>query len=221
MTLSKEEKQRDIVVFATMGLAVGVLVFCAFFRPGWQGAFIWGFLFFTLYALYAWIAKDRLVWRFIFFSIIAGFVELIADWWLVVKTGTLVYPEGEPMIWESPAYMPFAWAVVLIQIGYIGYIIHQRSNLKIATISVGVLGCAVIPFYEYLAINAQWWSYVNAPTWGIVPKYIYIAEGLLMLTIPDLFDRSDRAKPLWLITLGVLQGLVMWLACIIAFYISG
>lgn len=221
MTLSKAEKLRDIVVFSTMGLAVGVLVLCAFVWPGWEGAFIWGFLFFAVYSIYAWIAKDRLMWRFIIFSLIAGFVELIADWWLVVHTKTLIYPAGEPMIWESPAYMPFAWAVVLVQIGYIGYIIHQRSNLKIATIAVGVLGCIVIPFYEYLAINAGWWSYVNAPLWGIVPKYIYIAEGLLMLTIPDLFDRSDKASPVKLTILGIVQGLVMWVACIIAFEITG
>jgi hypothetical protein len=219
--LSRQEKIRDIAVLGGMTLAVGALVLCAYYFKGWEGAFAWGFGFFAFYVLYAWIAKDTLMWRFIAFATVAGFVELIADWWLVVYTKTLIYPPGEPMIWESPAYMPFAWVVVLIQVGYIGFMVHKRTNLKVATIAVGVLGCIIIPFYEFLAMNAGWWDYVNAPTWGIVPKYIFIAEGLLMLTIPDLFDRSETASPQKIVFLGTAQGLVMWVACMIAYFFTG
>ncbi len=52
-------------------------------------------------------------------AIVAGWVELLADWWLVSKTGTLVYYPGGPFILRSPLYMPFAWGIVLIQTAYV------------------------------------------------------------------------------------------------------
>jgi hypothetical protein len=79
------------------------------------------------------------------------------------------------------------------------------------------MGCLIIPFYEFLAIHAGWWHYENATKWGLVPKYIYIAEGILMISIPTLFDRSANA-PRWLIVvLGIIQGLVMLGASFISF----
>ena len=57
--------------------------------------------------------------------------------------------------------------------------------------------------------------------WGVVPIYIFVAEGLLMLTIPDLFDRCENIALKWVPILGIIQGLVMWLACIIAFHFIG
>jgi hypothetical protein len=42
-----------------------------------------------------------------------------------------------------------------------------------------------------------------------------------MLTIPDLFDRCERIKLKFIPVFGILQGFVMWLACIIAWNLVG
>ena len=73
----------------------------------------------------------------------------------------------------------------------------------------------------YFAIGAGWWSYENCKMWGSVPIYIFVAEGLLMLSIPDLFNRCADATLKWIPVFGIIQGLIMWLACIIAFGIFG
>ena len=161
------------------------------------------------------------MFRFLIFATFAGFTELIADYWLVNITDTLIYPANEPMLFVSPAYMPFSWIVVLIQIGFIGFLISKQKSLIVTSLVVGVLGCIIIPIYEYFAINAEWWFYEACEMWGIVPIYIFIAEGLLMLSIPNLFNRCENASLKWIPLLGITQGLVMWLACIAAFYLFG
>ncbi|MBT4774107.1 MAG: hypothetical protein HON99_00150, partial [Crocinitomicaceae bacterium] len=89
------------------------------------------------------------------------------------------------------------------------------------SIAVGIMGCIIIPVYEYFAIGAGWWSYDNCVMWGSVPAYIFVAEGLLMLSIPELFNRCENASLKWIPVLGIIQGLIMWLVCIIAFKLIG
>ncbi len=212
-------KKRTIFVLSSMAIAVLMLMLAAYKFKGWESGAVWSYGFASIYLFYAILFKDKLMIRFLIFTVVTGFTELLADNWLVNYTHTLVYPPNEPFLVASPAYMPFSWVVVLIQIGYIGYLINQKYKTLIASIAVGVLGCIIIPFYEYLAINAHWWSYQNTHFWGIVPAYIYVAEGLLMLSIPNLFDRCDTIKLKWIPVLGILQGLVMWGACIVAYFI--
>ena len=219
--MNQPNKLRNIFILGSMPVSILALVLAAYKFQGWQSGAIWSYGFTVIYILFAIATKDKLLGLFLLFATAAGFSELLADNWLVNTTHTLFYPPNEPFLVASPAYMPFSWVVVLIQIGYIGYLIAGKYKTLIASIGVGVLGCIIIPFYEYLAINAHWWHYENAPTWGIVPKYIYIAEGLLMLSIPDLFDRCDKINIKLVPVFGFLQGLVMWVACIIAFYLVG
>lgn len=212
---------RTWFILGSMAVAVGTLALAAWKFPGWQGAAAWGYGFNALYLAWAILKKDGLMFRFILFALTAGFAELLADYWLVVHTKTLFYPPDEPMLAASPAYMPFSWMVVLIQIGYIGFLINKKKSLLITSILVGILGCCIIPFYEFLAIHAQWWHYANTKMIGPVPIYIFVAEGLLMLTIPDLFDRTETSSWGKITLLGIAQGLVMWLACIIAWNLTG
>lgn len=212
---------RTWFILGSMGIAVAALGLAAWKYPGWQGAAAWGYGFSALYAAWALLKKDNLMFRFILFALTAGFAELIADYWLVVHTKTLFYPPGEPMLAASPAYMPFSWMVVLIQIGYIGFLINKKKPLLFTSMVVGVLGCCIIPFYEFLAIQAGWWHYEHTAMIGPVPIYIFVAEGLLMLTIPDLFDRTEKASYGKITLLGLIQGLVMWVACIIAWNLTG
>lgn len=212
--LLQDPRTRYILI--SIPISIACLALAAITHSGPLGGSLWSYGFALFYAILAWRLNDTLLKHFLLFSISAGFTELIADAWLV-NTNTLFYPDNEPMLYKSPVYMPFSWVVVLIQLGYIGYLIHQQKGLLLATIVVGIMGCLIIPFYEFLAIHAGWWHYENATKWGLVPKYIYIAEGILMISIPTLFDRSAKA-PQWLIVvLGIIQGLVMLVASYISF----
>src|SRR5437660_1471918 len=56
---------------------------------------------------------DAVLGRLMLFGLAVGFVELVADAWLVIHTRTLDYSiGGGPMLWKSPIWMPFAWEVV-------------------------------------------------------------------------------------------------------------
>ncbi|GAB3257315.1 hypothetical protein GCM10027347_19690 [Larkinella harenae] len=65
--------------------------------------------------LFAWLDADSFLRKLLVLGLIAGIGELLADWWLVDTTGTLVYPNKESMLIRSPFYMPFAWAVGKIE----------------------------------------------------------------------------------------------------------
>ncbi len=221
MRISTTDRRRTVFMSASMGVSILCLIFNAFVFKGWLSASIWSLGFTLLYVGYALITRDRLLVHFILFAILAGFAELPTDNWLVQHTGTLFYPGTEPMLWSSPAYMPFAWAVVLMQVGYIGWLLTRRFHMIRAMLMVMVLGALIVPFYEYLAIHAEWWSYGNTRMLGPVPVYIIIAEGLLMLSVPPFFKEGERKSLTYTPLLAVLQGGVMWLSCIIAVWIAG
>lgn len=215
------DKIRKYFILISMPISIGCIVLAMFKFKGWESAAYWSYGFAALYGLFALIFKDKILGRFLLFAFVAGLTELLPDYWLVHHTHTLFYPQDEPMLWASPAYMPFSWTVVLIQIGFIGYLISFKLNVIKTSLIVGLLGCIIIPLYEYLAIHAGWWHYEGAQMWGVVPIYIFVAEGLLMLSIPDLFDRCAQIPVKMVPVFGIIQGLVMWLACIIAYHFVG
>lgn len=203
-----------------MVIAIGTLIVDSIIKTGWVSAELWGLTFFITYLLYTVITFDR-VYQFIcIFAIAAGFVELIADHYLVVYTGTLVYPHQEPFIWTSPFYMPFSWAVVIIQIGYFGWLISKRTGPVISGLILVVASGLIIPLYESWAIKGGWWHYHHCPNWNGVPYYIFIAEGLLMFTVPWFLNKAEGKKVKIVLGYGMLEGLVMLLACIIAILIT-
>ncbi len=83
---------------------------------------------FGVYILYAFITRDSTLSRLILFGLAAGMMELFTDHYLVDTINSLVYPGKEAMIWSSPAYMPFAWANVLIQLGYYGLLLSNGRD---------------------------------------------------------------------------------------------
>lgn len=213
-----QSRSRTIFIFSAMAVSILGLVFDAYVWHGWISATVWGYGFSLVFIVYALIQKDALLGRFLFFGACAGWVELLPDHWLVADTHTLVYPPHEPIIDSSPMYMPFSWLVVFIQIGYIGYLLMQKYSVSVSSIIVAILGSLIVPLYEYLAIDAGWWSYRDTPMlFGKVPYYIIVAEGLLMISIPTLYKIVEKTKiqyiPLW----GILQGFIMWACAYVAF----
>lgn len=220
MTTS-ESKQRTWFVLGVMTFGIILLIIDSQLKQGWVSAAWWGYGLSAVFCLYTIIKRDQLLLRFLLFSVTAGFTELLADRWLVEYTQTLIYPLPEPMLLSSPAYMPFSWTVVLMEVGYVGWLIMNRWNLTVATVSLCIIGAILVPLYETWAIDAGWWRYVNTPTFGLVPKYVILAEGLLMLSVPYMLLKASKAKFGMIILLGVLEGVVMFAACVIAFGLLG
>src|SRR5437879_1853245 len=223
MSLTKmpQDKERTWFVLSVMTSGILILIFDSVFDHGWVSASWWGYGLSAVFLAYATIRKDRLLIHFFVFALTAGVAELLADKWLVDFTKTLIYPHPEPMLLRSPAYMPFSWTVVLIEVGYIGWLLTQRWGLLIATIGLCILGAMLVPLYETWAIHAKWWYYINTPMIWIVPKYVILAEGLLMLSVPYLLMKTEKANTFTVILLGVAEGAVMFVACVIAYYVLG
>lgn len=196
----------------------------------WKGAVFAVMLNLACYAAYITYYRDWKLLRWLMVVVVAGFVELIADWWLVTRagpvidgqaTGNLVYGVM-PKIWESPAYMPLAWAGVLVQILALGVWFESRMGIAKATLLTAVIGGINIPAYEAIARFAQWWIYVNVPmAVKNAPWYIVVGEFLCSIPLVWIGLRAQRARPATLVGLGIIAGLGIFAAYWIAFQLVG
>lgn len=199
-----------------------LLVLCCNFTSslfgwGWRSATIITFSISALYVVYTWRYRDNFLARILLFSLAAGWTELVADWWLVDVTGTLMYQPGGLFVWCSPLYMPFAWTVVTTQLGYIGWWLGRRYGLIAASLLTGLIGAVNIPLYEQWARNADWWQYQNTTMLGYTPWYIIGGEFLIAFSLPAAMAVVERQR--WQVAgiAGVMQGLWIWVAYRVAF----
>jgi hypothetical protein len=204
-----------------MTISILILIVDSIKKEGWISAAFWGYGFSAVFLGYALLTRDKILLRFFLFTATAGFAELFADKWLVDYTQTLIYPHDEPILLSSPAYMPFSWTVVLMEVGYIGWLLAPRWGLLKASIFLCIFGAVLVPLYETWAINAGWWLYQNTPKFFNVPQYVILAEGLLMLTIPFMLTKVENSKPTTIILWGLVEGVVMLVACFTAYFILG
>lgn len=215
-----QKKEAKFVLF-TLFLTVGIAALSAAFELGWKSAFSLAFGIYILLTWFAFKQKDQFLKKLLVFGIAAGFVELLADCWLVNSTGTLIYFDGEPMIACSPLYMPFAWAVLLIQIGYLGWLISRKEKMWVSIIATTLIGFAVIPLFEHWAKNANWWYYTNTEMILNTPWYIILAEGLICSVLPFFFVHIHQKDYKWQLPLGMIEGLWIWVSYFIAFKLIG
>jgi uncharacterized membrane protein len=204
-------------VIITLIITVAIAAISSAFELTWRSAFV---LAFGIYGLLAWFAykqNDRFLKRLLVFGLVAGVTELVADCWLVSNTGTLIYTTDEPMIACSPFYMPFAWAVLLIQIGYLGWLISLEEKMWVSIIATTIIGFAVIPLFEHWAKGAGWWYYVNCRMIGNTPWYIILAEGMICSFMPLFFRHIHQRDYVFQLPLGIIQGLWIWLSYFIAY----
>lgn len=214
-------RYRTPFMLGMMALGIALLIHDSFTHQGWISAARWSYGLFAAYALYAALTRDGLVARLLGFALVAGLAELVADAYLVESTHTLLYPRPEAMLWDSPLYMPFSWAVVLTQIGYLGWLLLGRLTAWQVGLLLVPMSGILIPLYENWAIRAGWWHYQLAPDWWGVPRYIYLAEALLMLPVPALLQLGLGRGGRWVPLAGLLEGAAMLLACLVAFTIAG
>lgn len=207
-------------VLGTMALLVTLNTLASVYALGPSSVVFNTALILTLFAVFIARTRDRVLLGWGVFGLAAGFAELPADAFLV-HTETLVYPAGHAMIWDSPAYMPFAWMMVLLQIGGLATWLVSRYSVPVAAVLTALVAGINIPLYEHLAKDAGWWFYQATPMIFSAPYYVIVAEFLLALPLA-FFSRGVTGGSLWKAAiLGLAEGAVMLVACWIAFTLVG
>jgi hypothetical protein len=163
--------------------------------------------------------RDAPLARLVVFGLAFGLVELLADFLCVRMTKTLDYsPARSWMLFESPWWMPTAWAVVAVQTGYLGALALSRLGWVRGLLLSALIGAIQIPLYEELAYGSHWWRYQNCRMLGHTPLYIICAEALIVAGIAPL-AKIALEKPGWrqALLLGVLGGGVTVVAGMIGY----
>lgn len=188
---------------------------------GWPTAAIISFGMTLVYISYIWRHHEILLGRIMLFGLATGWTELLADRWLVESTGTLYYLPGGPFVLCSPIYMPFAWMVVVTQLGYIGWWMGKRWGIPVASLLIALFGAVNIPLYEQWASNANWWYYRNSLMLGNTPWYIIGGEFLIALSLPAVISLVEKKH--WSISIcaGIGQGLWIWVSYGFAYWLIG
>lgn len=166
---------------------------------------------------YAYRRGDRELGRLLAAAGAFGLAELPADFLCVRCTGTLDYAVARSaMVWESPWWMPFSWALVAVQVGTLGDAAIRRFDFVRGALLTGLTGALLIPFYEEMAWGANWWRYRNCLLIGHTPVYIVFAEGIIGAGLALLGYLAMRVCTAWsAVTLGACAGLVTLLGGVV------
>lgn len=215
-------KQTIQTILATAGVLLAWSAWSSFSHAGPLTASIITYGLYLFYWAYALYTKNPLVTRLLLFGTVAGILELLTDHYLVDMIESLVYPGQELMIWSSPAYMPFAWANVLLQLSFIGVLLTSRYGLLRASAFLCVAGGMYIPMYEHLAKDAGWWWYrTNTVMVLNAPLYVIICEALISLSLPGMVYYSEHNRVLKTVWLGIGEGLWIFISAWISYTIVG
>ena len=219
--MARRLRTSDWVIGGTLFLTLLWNGTCSLLGPGWVGAALIVTINWLVFIVYFLARRDGLIGRLMLLAVVAGWVELLADRWLVDVTKTLVYQPGGPFVVRSPLYMPFAWGVVLIQTAYIGWRLLGPLGRSLAALLTGLVGAVTIPLYEWWAKGAVWWYYRDTCMWGVVPLYIILGEFLIAGALVLLVERLEE-RPWWMApVLGAVQGLWIWVSYAVAFALVG
>jgi hypothetical protein len=215
------DRQRLFVVLATVVLnVVAVAVFAAVPGSNWRTGLGLNLADNLLLLAHTIRRRDRLMAHFMVFGLVVGFVELAADACLVDVTRTLDYsPDGGPVLWRSPVWMPLAWEIVAVQFGYLGLRLWEAWRWR-GLLLAGVAGAVNIPFYEEMARLTHWWQYRACRMLLHTPYYIIVGELLIVLALALLARLLRRERIAATLVAGVAGGLAIFLAYAAAFVIT-
>jgi hypothetical protein len=212
------DKRTTIVILVSSAVLLAWSLWSSLRQSGPFMASIITYGLYVFYWVYTWRTKNPLILRLLIIGTIAGLLELVTDHYLVDTINSLVYPNKEWMIWSSPAYMPFAWSNVLLQLSFVGVLLTSHFGLLRASILLCIAGGMYIPLYEHLAKNAEWWWYnPNTPMVFSAPLYVIICEALISLSLPGIIYYSEHNKLSKTLFLGVLEGAWIFLSAWLAF----
>jgi hypothetical protein len=212
-------RRTDLVWLAGNASGLGATFVAAYLMPS-HGLF-WAYATVaSRLVLYAWSARAE--WGVVFrellpLGLVAGFLELFADYFLVhwTRSGQLIYPTPDTVLLASPLYMPFAWACVVVEFGYL--LLRLTAALRrtwMAALIGGVLAGSTIAIYEYFAFRAGWWYY--KPAQAMLGKtcalYIPAGEFLMFAAFPYIFRSTDEDWVRRALKRGTLFGVTIGLA---------
>jgi hypothetical protein len=218
MTAAAIERARLAVVLTTVAISVvGVVVLAFVPWSDWRTAVGLNAIENTLLIAHTVRTKDRLMLRLMAFGLAVGVAELAADAWLVDHTRTLDYSiGGGPMLWRSPAWMPLAWELVAVQIGYIGLRLTEWKLVP-GLLLTGLIGAINIPFYEEMARKIHWWRYENCRMLLHTPYYIIVGEFFIAIALGYAARSVRRESWLLPIAAGLLAGLAIFASYAVAY----
>lgn len=216
------DKQTATAILISAGALVGWSLISSILALGPITASIITYSLYGFYWFYAIKYKNPLIMRLVIFGTVAGILELVTDHYLVDTINSLVYPNKELMIWSSPAYMPFAWSNVILQLGFIGVLLTRKLGIPKASIILCFAGGMYIPLYEHLANNAGWWWYKkNTLMVFNAPVYVIVCEALISLSLPILIQYAENHSVRKTITLGGIEGIWILISAHIAYFLAG
>ncbi len=165
-----------------------------------------------------------LLLRLFVLGLVAGLLELFTDASGEHVAHSLIYPAGEPVLWDSPLYMPLSWTVVLTQLGYLGWRLRglvPPLRLWQSVALAALAGAATVPFYEEMAYYAGWWRYTVVLRVGHTPIYVLLFEGGVSALLPLITGRL-LVRPLrHAVLLGVVVGVWMPVVALLAWLVLG
>ena len=204
-------------IVSTILATLGFSMLDAWLDWGNTSAFLLSIGMFVCIAWYAYKTADSFMQRLLLLGISAGITELIADKWLVEGIHVLQYPAHEATLLASPAYMPFAWAVILIQIGYVSYIYtFKKAKIPAAVFSL-IIAIIGLPIFNFFAKNAHWWEYSSTESAFLdTPHFIIMGNILICLVLPGIFRNQLNSSA----SKSVLSGILLGLWIFASFYFS-
>ena len=184
----------DAVWLAGNAIGLGLTLAAAFVFPG--HGLIFAYLAVTVrLALYTQAAGwpgGEYFDQMLRLGLVAGFFEIFADYVLVrlLVSGRLVYLTRDAVLLESPLYMPFAWACVIVELGYVSVRLYSLFRgapwgAWAASLVGGLTAGVFIGLYEYFAFRAGWWKYEPARVMigPYCAAYIPLGECLMFLVM--------------------------------------
>jgi len=173
---------RDIFVGSWMLVTVVAYYHNFLFVQSTALSYAYAFASYGVGAVYA--RYDMTVKHLLAIGTVGGFLELLGDYFLVTVAGTLVYPSGYLFLLRSPAYMPFAWALLIAFMGYVGLRLADEYGTAAAYLGPAIFAFVAESGYESLASQGGGWTYLTAPLgWiGHAPLFIVVAEAVMFAT---------------------------------------
>ena len=211
-----EKERLRVCLYALIFLAVLGITVSMFLTLGWTIATFFTTVIMFVLCGYIIVRRDALGAKFMVFCLVAGFVELLADWYLIAIHQSLTYTPGGPFVWASPLYMPFAWTVTLFMIGMLARWFDGRWGLAAATVVTGLLGATIWAYGETAAKYAGFWYYHDTPMLASSPYYIIFGEILVGAALPLTFRVLKRIN--WLASIGT--GIVFGLWIFVAYWVG-
>jgi hypothetical protein len=214
-------KKEVVFILFTMVCTLGFALLDAWLHLGYASASVLAIGMYSIIAFHAYKWQDGFLKKLLLFGLIAGVTELAADNWLVNGINSLFYPAQQAHIWASPFYMPLAWAVILIQVGYLGGLLGMRKSLPVTVGISFIIGMLFIPVFETCAKFAGWWYYESSTKIFDTPWYIILGEGLICAALPLIFHKIPRKSWPGTALMGIFQGLWIFAAYYIGYLIFG